>query len=401
MRKIRKLSIIIFCLSFITISFAQDKLQSYYTLVNTASKYYKEGDYKKSLQAYQSAFSIKRDNASDFYNAACSASLAGKKSVAFNFLDTSLSLGWSNSDHLEKDQDLYNLHGSSQWKDIIVKARQNSENFSLKSVISRVESLIQSRNTKDLLGMLKIDSNLVDKIDFKNKIEFVEDFLGNNRIKRLDNLAKGSSNSSTLKDGTLIERHQKIYNLIPNFFGKHTSQLFFNPLCFEVQIILEKINGKWKLYNIELLDKRFKQEYNLEGDIGDFLNKTDSVSFRFFVGNDTRQIAGGGTISLSNLEFLKGNHELVRLNFEKIVNYEDNSNNYISLVLIKNGPKNNLPFPDFFNQSKPVINKLEFVFSRTNMKVCWISNGIGYDFYETNLTTEIEKFVKLELSSIK
>lgn len=398
----RKIGITIFYLSLISTSFAQDAIQSYSTLVSAASKYYKEGNYKNSLKAYQSAFKIKRDNASDFYDAACSASLSSKKSVAFSFLDTSLSLGWSNSDHLEKDQDLYNLHGSPQWKDIVVKARQNSEKFSLTSVISQVESLIESRNSKDLIEMLKIDSNLVDRSDFKSKIEFVEDFLKKNRIKRMDNLTKSSSNSSSLKDGILlIERHKKTYNLIPNFFGRHTTQLFFNPLCFEVQMILEKSNGKWQLYNIELLDKHFKQEYNLEDDFKDFLNKTDSVSFRFLVTNDNKQVAGSGTISLSSLDFLKTNQNLVRLNFEKAINYADHFDNYISLVFIKNDPKNNLPFTDFFNQSKPVISKLEFIFSRTDMKVCLISNGIGYGFFQTDLTKEIEKLVMAELSTIK
>ncbi len=401
MIKIKSLKITFIYLSCITTSIAQIKHQDYSELVNTASKYYKEGNYINSLKAYQSAFEIKKDNATDFYNAACSAALSNKKDVAFNFLEISLSLGWNDSDHLEKDQDLYRLHPLPQWKRIVTKAQQNSKDLSMTGLLSKVESLIESRKIEDLLDMANIDSSLVDKSDFKNRIEFIYNFLNENKIKRLDELRKSSSNSSTIQGDVLKQIYQKSCNLIPKFFGKYTLELFTFPLGFDVQILLEKINGKWQLYNIELIDKTLESGYVLSEDIKEFLNKSDSVFFRFVISSGTKMIAGTGYIKVAKLEFLKNELNLVYQNSLETINNRDNSDNYMSLALIKNGPSYNLPFSNRFNDSKPPITKLEFIFSRSNMNICLISNGLGYGFYQIDLVSQVEKFVMSELYTIK
>ena len=67
--------------------------QNYKSLVSEADALYKNKDYKKSVEKYTEAFKIEQKSGSDFYNAACSAALLGKKNVAFQWLQLALDKG--------------------------------------------------------------------------------------------------------------------------------------------------------------------------------------------------------------------------------------------------------------------------------------------------------------------
>lgn len=94
-----------------SLSFAQN----YKSLVSEADALYKNKDYKKSVEKYTEAFKIEQKSGSDFYNAACSAALLGKKNVAFQWLQLALDKGWINVRHLKTDTDLDALHNDKKW----------------------------------------------------------------------------------------------------------------------------------------------------------------------------------------------------------------------------------------------------------------------------------------------
>ncbi|MCB0516187.1 MAG: DUF6624 domain-containing protein [Chitinophagales bacterium] len=93
---------------------------TYKTLISEASIYYKEKDYKKSVEKYKEAFKIEQNSGNDVYNAACSAALLGEKNLAFKWLNVAFKKNnWYNIKHLKKDTDLVSLHESKKWDKLL------------------------------------------------------------------------------------------------------------------------------------------------------------------------------------------------------------------------------------------------------------------------------------------
>ncbi len=101
--------------------------QTYGALISEGDKYYNEKDYKASLKSYLKAFKVKDASSTHLYNAACSASLAGKKGKAFKLLNESIDAGWIDVNHMKKDGDLNNLHDSKKWQEAITKTEKAKE----------------------------------------------------------------------------------------------------------------------------------------------------------------------------------------------------------------------------------------------------------------------------------
>ena len=93
--------------------------QNYKTLVGEADAFYKNKEYKKSVEKYTAAFSVEQKSPEDLYNAACSAALLGNNKVAFQWLQLALNKGWSNVNHLTSDSDLKSLHNDKKWPQLV------------------------------------------------------------------------------------------------------------------------------------------------------------------------------------------------------------------------------------------------------------------------------------------
>jgi len=93
--------------------------QDFSAFIGEADKFYEEGQYEASQKAYAQAFEIKEGSASNYYNAACSAALAGNIEPALSFLQKSVDKGWTNIRHAKKDSDLNNLHETKEWTSIL------------------------------------------------------------------------------------------------------------------------------------------------------------------------------------------------------------------------------------------------------------------------------------------
>lgn len=95
--------------------------QTYKSIVAEADAFYKNKEYKKSVEKYEEAFKLEQKSGSDFYNAGCSASLLGNKKLAFKWLNLALKNGWSNVRHLKSDTDLTLLHRDKKWDKLVLE----------------------------------------------------------------------------------------------------------------------------------------------------------------------------------------------------------------------------------------------------------------------------------------
>lgn len=110
-----KLFITVFLLFICSVTFGQ----TYKSLIVEADAYYKNKEYKKSVEKYKEAFKFEQKNSGDLYNAGCSASLLGDKKLAFKWLNLALKNGWANVRHLQTDTDLTLLHTDKKWNKLV------------------------------------------------------------------------------------------------------------------------------------------------------------------------------------------------------------------------------------------------------------------------------------------
>ena len=122
--------------------------QVYQSLIKQADSLYSAGNYKKSCDLYQQAFTFEKKNAGDLYNAACSAALANDSIHAFEFLELALQNGWIDIDHLKTDSDLNNLHATKQWGNILNQ---------MQSKVDSVEANYDKPLQQELLEILHDD----------------------------------------------------------------------------------------------------------------------------------------------------------------------------------------------------------------------------------------------------
>jgi tetratricopeptide (TPR) repeat protein len=121
--------ILIALLSSVLASVLIGQRQNYQELVNLADKCYNNKEYEKSGEYYDRAFKIQKGTSNDYYNAACSWALAGKKTRALEYLNESVDLGWVNINHLKKDTDLNSLHQANEWGELISKLQKKVDEY--------------------------------------------------------------------------------------------------------------------------------------------------------------------------------------------------------------------------------------------------------------------------------
>jgi hypothetical protein len=105
-----------------TITTAQD----YSNLVAEGEKLYASKDFALSAIKYKEAFIFQKNNASDLYNASCSAALSGDAKTAMEWLQLSFKNGWINSNHMTSDSDLSSLHGTKEWNNLVTEMQNEA-----------------------------------------------------------------------------------------------------------------------------------------------------------------------------------------------------------------------------------------------------------------------------------
>ncbi|MFQ5891227.1 MAG: hypothetical protein ACE5HW_00345, partial [Candidatus Methanofastidiosia archaeon] len=62
-------------------------------------------------------------------NIACSFALAGKSDTAIMYLNKAIDNGWTDIEHMRKDEDLKSLHETKGWKELLSKLQKNWMNL--------------------------------------------------------------------------------------------------------------------------------------------------------------------------------------------------------------------------------------------------------------------------------
>jgi carboxyl-terminal processing protease len=88
-------------------------------LAEQAMKAYTAKDFPRSADLFAAAASADAENPALFYNAACSAALAGRTDEAFSRLQSAADLGWGTAGQLAKDTDLVSLHADPRWRRLL------------------------------------------------------------------------------------------------------------------------------------------------------------------------------------------------------------------------------------------------------------------------------------------
>ena len=121
-------SILIF-LTATKIIFSQTLSPEYKSFVKKADSLYKIKNYKNSALVYSSAFKIGDGKvpAWDFYNAACSWSLANNPDSSFYYINLVLKMTtYIDYDKITKDEDLNSLHTDKRWQPILDQLKKNN-----------------------------------------------------------------------------------------------------------------------------------------------------------------------------------------------------------------------------------------------------------------------------------
>ena len=87
-----------------------------------ASEAYQAKDYAASADAFAAAIAAGGDDATLYYNAACSSALAGRKDAAFAQLRQAIGAGYTRVDAIRADADLASLHGDPRFDALLADA---------------------------------------------------------------------------------------------------------------------------------------------------------------------------------------------------------------------------------------------------------------------------------------
>ena len=120
--------------------------------VRNAETAYSAGDFDTATDEYAAAIKSKARAPRTFYNAACSAALAGKTRLAFEWLNTAITKGWRDIDHLKRDTDLTTLHNDPRWKQVIQNAEQQVQEI--------LATLTHLKLREELLEMKRVDQEV-------------------------------------------------------------------------------------------------------------------------------------------------------------------------------------------------------------------------------------------------
>ena len=121
-------------------------------LAANAEAEYKNGNYGLSADAYAVVIDSHGKAPRTFYNAACSAALAGRTEQAFAWLDAAFTKGWRDMDHLKQDDDLTSLHSDTRWAGLLRNAKQAEARF--------LATMTHTELRAELLAMMRVDQDV-------------------------------------------------------------------------------------------------------------------------------------------------------------------------------------------------------------------------------------------------
>jgi len=133
----------------LSLNFASTHAQTTRQWATRADEYYRAGRFAESADAYEHAIEAGEKSGALFYNAACSAALAGRIDRAFVLLDEAVEHGWRDAEHLLADRDLEALHRDPRWRELVDHVEQAKVDY--------IAGLREPELYRELLEMRRID----------------------------------------------------------------------------------------------------------------------------------------------------------------------------------------------------------------------------------------------------
>ncbi|AXT18330.1 hypothetical protein D7030_08265 [Flavobacteriaceae bacterium AU392] len=122
--------------------------QNYNELVSQAIELHTNKKYEASIKIWDNAFSIHNGYSTDYYNAACTNSLAGNADKAISYLKKAIKTGWTDINWMKQDNDLSPLHDLKTWKTFIAQIPKIQENY-LSSLNIAMKKELENLRVKD------------------------------------------------------------------------------------------------------------------------------------------------------------------------------------------------------------------------------------------------------------
>lgn len=156
-------------------------------MIMKAERSYGTGDYVASAQYYQEAIALKPQHPSgDYYNAACSASLAGEDSFAIWSLGRALRSGWTDLTHLQNDSDLDDIRNHPQWDEMLTPLKKYYERFDQKLIAELEEILRTDQNPRgEIVDLMRSEKKNQAKMDSLWAIQHIHDSINLARVTRI------------------------------------------------------------------------------------------------------------------------------------------------------------------------------------------------------------------------
>ena len=87
---------------------------------------FKRGEYEKTAQYYERAFSLRGDHPDYYYNCAAEAwGALGNREMALRYLRRAVENGWAEYEYTSRVERFRTLHGTPEWEAVLTRIRQN------------------------------------------------------------------------------------------------------------------------------------------------------------------------------------------------------------------------------------------------------------------------------------
>lgn len=333
---------------------------------------YDKKEYQKSKEQFMLAFQIKEESKIDLYNAACSAALSGDTSLAVELLEKSVSNGYDNPEHMEKDRDLCNLKFNENWDELVKKVNfnKNIEEITVKKISRYIKNSNLNRLWEmgsDSFRLNTSRESLAKAVEKTNELMEIRknDFL--NTIKKYY-----SSNKTSTKNGIFNNITEFTYSYFPDYFGKDTDSWIRPCQGDKIQLTLRKDKQYVKLERLSYQSSYADSEFDFANYFKTFIEYPETYTLKvnaIKVNEDATNLFQGlyknKAIDYAALiDLLK---DAKYISPEEIKQAKDIPQR-INLVLEKNIPKDHIEkqkrndFPDFaFSKTK----KLAFIIAFT------------------------------------
>jgi hypothetical protein len=371
----------------------------YIQLISEGYKLYEDKQFEQSWQKYNEAFNIDSTDASDLYNGACVAALAGKSDLAIKTLLKAIHNGYVNKAHLLTDSDLNSLRSLPEWPQIMNEITLKKERYRTDDILFKDLKGYIERNRADSLTMLCSDTfkTKISGEELKFKVNMLFNLISQNAEKKFKSLEQGSSQSSNvvMTNGRMKETRSFTYRYIPPFFGDYTNNLLFTNVGYNIELEIAKIKNEWFLNNLEIYSNYLSRDFELNTLLNEMFFGKDTCMIQYRIVRNDKRLVGDVVIISGQQKFFKWFKNPQFMEMDDFVKPAGEKPTLMSVSFYKKVVDKN----SIWNFR--TIRALELIFFDDGSNQCFISNGEKYAFYKLENIAPIKNFIYKEIQSVK